>query len=412
MSPLKVNFTRLQNDIEELAGIGRNENDHGLYRMAFTENDFLARNWLQSRIRDAGLDFFMDEAANIHARLNWREGQASVMTGSHLDTVPGAGHLDGALGVVAGLECLRCFKEQDIHLAHPLESVAFTDEEGRFGGMLGSQAMSGRLTPGLIHNARDRDGNSLTDVMASRGMPAMNILRAQRRPESIHAFVELHIEQGPVLEQQHMCIGAVDAISGLLRWTIRLIGEANHAGTTPMNMRKDPLQGFAEVSSALPRILEENGSPRSTATIGYVNCFPGAANVVPGRVEFSLDIRDTDMQVLDALGNAVRRAVSAIARRRGLMFEYEEISRLEAAICDSGIVDIVMDVSRTLGYHAMQMHSGAAHDSMMMAAITRTAMIFVPSMGGRSHSPAEWTPWEEIEKGANVLLNTLYRLAS
>ena len=209
-----------------------------------------------------------------------------------------------------------------------------------------------------------------------------------------------------------MCIGAVDAISGLLRWNVRLIGEANHAGTTPMAMRKDPLQGFAEVSSALPRLLEENGGPRSTATIGYVNCFPGAANVVPGRVEFSLDMRDTNMQVLDELGNAFRRAISAIAQRRELMFEYDEVSRLDAVRCDSGLVDIVKDVSRNFGYHAMQMHSGAAHDSMMMAGITRTAMIFVPSMAGRSHSPAEWTPWEEIEKGANVLLNTLYRLAS
>lgn len=411
MPLLKVNFQRLQNDIDALAAIGRNDEDHGLYRMAFSENELQAREWLKSRIEDAGLDYFMDEAANVHARLNWDGNQASVMTGSHMDTVPGAGHLDGALGVMAGLECLRCLKDADVSLRYPVECVAFTDEEGRFGGMLGSQAMSGRLTPELIHNAKDLDGHALTAVMAEFGMPAMNILRARRRPESIRAFVELHIEQGPVLEQQKMCIGAVDAISGLLRWNVRLLGEANHAGTTPMNMRKDPLQGFAEVASALPRILEENGSPRSTATIGYVNCFPGAANVVPGRVEFSLDMRDTDMQVLDDLAHALRKAISAVARRRGLMFEYEEVSRLEAASCDRGIVDNITAVCREFGYHSMQMHSGAAHDSMMMAGITRTAMIFVPSMGGRSHSPAEWTPWEEIEKGANVLLNTLHRLA-
>lgn len=412
MTLLKVNFPRLQHDIETLAAIGRNDEDHGIYRMALSQNDLQARDWLKSRIEDAGLEYFMDGAANIHARLNRAGEQASVMTGSHLDTVPGAGHLDGALGVVAGLECLRCLKEQALDLRYPVECVDFTDEEGRFGGMLGSQALSGRLTPELIHHARDLDGYSLTEVMAELDMPALNILRARRQPDSIHAFVELHIEQGPVLEQQKMCIGAVEAISGLLRWNLRLLGEANHAGTTPMNMRKDPLQGFAEVSAALPRILEENGSPRSTATIGYVNCFPGAANVVPGRVEFSLDMRDTDMQVLDELAQALRKAISAIARRRDLMFEYEEVSRLEAAKCDRGIVDNITAVCREFGYHSMQMHSGAAHDSMMMAGITRTAMIFVPSLGGRSHSPAEWTPWEEIEKGANVLLNTLWRLAS
>ena len=200
MSLLKVNYSRLQKDIEELAGIGRSEEDLGLYRMALTENDLQARKWLKGRIDEAGLDYFLDEAANIHARLHWDGKRASVMTGSHIDTVPGAGHLDGALGVIAGLECLRCLSEQDVPLQHPLESVAFTDEEGRFGGMLGSQAISGHLTPELIHQSKDIDGNSLSDVMAGLGMPAMNILRAQRRPESIHAFVELHIEQGPVLE--------------------------------------------------------------------------------------------------------------------------------------------------------------------------------------------------------------------
>ncbi|MDH5446002.1 MAG: Zn-dependent hydrolase [Gammaproteobacteria bacterium] len=411
MDLLTVNFSRLQNDIETLASIGRSDEDNGIYRMAFTENDLQARDWLKSRIEQAGLDYYQDDAANIHARLNFDGERNSIMTGSHMDSVPGAGHLDGALGVIAGLECLRCLKEQGVSSDFAFESIAFTDEEGRFGGMLGSQSLSGRMTPELIHQARDLDGVALSDVLEELGMTAMNILRARRQPENIHAFVELHIEQGPVLEQQNMCIGAVDAISGLLRWNIRLLGEANHAGTTPMHMRKDPLQGFAEVSSAVPRILEENGSPRSTATIGYVNCFPGAANVVPGRVEFSLDMRDTDMQILDELSQAFRKAISAIARRHDLMFEYEEVSRLEAAICDQGIVDTITSISHDFGYHSMQMHSGAAHDSMMMAGITRTAMIFVPSMGGRSHSPAEWTPWEEIEKGANVLLNTLFRLA-
>jgi len=408
----KVNFSRLQQDIETLAEIGRSEEDHGLYRMALSENDLLARQWLKQRIMDAGLEYDIDAAANIQARLPAATATTTVMTGSHLDTVPGAGHLDGALGVMAGLECLRSIKEQNIPIAHSLESVAFTDEEGRFGGMLGSQAICGMLTPEWIHNAHDLEGKTLTATMAEMGMPAINILRAKRTPESIHAFVELHIEQGPVLEQQQMSIGAVDAISGLLRWNARLIGEANHAGTTPMNMRKDPLQGFTEVASALPRILEENGSPRSTATIGYVNCFPGAANVVPGRVEFSLDLRDTNMEILVDAASALRRTISAIARRRNLMFEYEEVSRLEAAKCDSGIVEIIKAVSRDFGYPVMQLHSGAAHDSMMMARIARTAMVFVPSMAGRSHSPAEWTSWEDIEKGANVLLNTLIKLAN
>ncbi len=408
--PLQVNFQRLQDDIDTLSQIGR-EQDHGLYRMAFSDHDMEARNWLLSRIKEARLDTHVDEAANVHARYQWDGKRPSVITGSHIDTVPGAGPLDGAMGVLAGLECLRRISEENIQLAYPLESIAFSDEEGRFGGMLGSQAISGQLTPGDIFNARDLHGEMLSDVLNDRGYSAQNILRAQRRPDSIHAYIELHIEQGPVLDRQSLSIGLVDGIAGLLRWNIRLIGEANHAGTTPMNMRRDALQGFAEVATSVNRILEEYGSPRSTATIGRVETLPGAANVVPGQVNFSLDMRDTDMQVLEELSNAFRRAISAIARRHELMFEFDVVSRLEAAQCDAGILDVIADSAKQLNLDYMTLHSGAAHDAQMMARIARTAMIFVPSKSGRSHSPAEWTAWEDIEKGANVLLNTLIKLA-
>jgi len=407
---LKINFKRLQDDIDTLANIGLGE-DHGLYRMAFSEADLEARQWLSSRIEDAGLQLHIDEAANLHARLQWDGKRPSVITGSHIDTVPSAGALDGALGVMIGLECLRSIQEQQLPLKYPLESIAFSDEEGRFGGMMGSQALSGQLTPEAIYNASDLEGNLLCSVMESLGYPAKNILRAQRQPDSIRAYVELHIEQGPVLDQQGISIGLVEAIAGLLRWNVRLIGEANHAGTTPMHMRRDALKGFAEVAANVDRVLAEYGSPRSTATIGYVEAFPGAANVVPGQANFSLDIRDTDMQVLDDLANAFRRSISAIARRHDLMFEYEVVSQLEAASCDSAILYTIESCANELGYASMRLHSGAAHDAQMMARIVPTAMVFVPSKDGRSHSAAEWTSWEDIEKGANVMLNTLYRLA-
>ncbi|ALP52728.1 Zn-dependent hydrolase [Candidatus Tenderia electrophaga] len=411
MSNLKVNATRLRDDLASLAEIGKAE-DQGIYRMAFSAADMQARDWLRQRIESAGLEHYIDGAANVHARLNWREGKASIMTGSHIDSVPGGGQLDGALGVVAGLECLRCLKEQEIDLARPLEAVAFSDEEGRFGGIFGSSAICGRLTPESIHHARDLEGVSISDAMAHWGMNAMDALNAARPAESIHAFIELHIEQGPVLDRRHIKIGVVDAIAGLFKWNVRLAGMAAHAGSTPMDMRQDAFQGLAEFSGEIPRILEEHGSPSSVATVGRVELSPGAANVVPGMVEFSLDVRETNHEKLEQLASAFRRAISAIARRRDLMFEFEVLSDIAPVKCDPGVMQLISEAAQADGLSMLQMPSGAAHDTQIMSRMTRAGLIFVPSKDGRSHSPAEWTAWEDIENGANILLNTLHKLAS
>lgn len=410
MLALSVNRDRLQDDIEALAEIGR-DHSHGIYRMAFTAADMQARDWFRQRVLDAELGFFQDGAANLHARYDWDGIRPAVMMGSHIDTVPGAGHLDGALGVLVALECLRCIKEANIHLDYPLEAVVFSDEEGRFGGMLGSQAMAGMLSPESIYAAIDLDGVTLVDAMQLAGLNAMEALHARRTPESIHAFLELHIEQGPMLDKAGVSIGNVDAIAGLFKWDVSLIGTANHAGTTPMDMRNDAFMGLSEFASQLQRILDENGSARSVATIGKVEIFPGAANVIPGKVEFSLEARDTDPQVLEEIAAAFRKALSAIARHRGLMFEFKVLSELSPVKCDQGIIDTIENVSKSLGFPFLQMASGAAHDTQIMAAITRAGMIFVPSKDGRSHSLAEWTDMDDIEKGANLALNAMYRIA-
>lgn len=405
-----VNFPRLQGDLETLGSIGRQE-DYGLYRMAFSQGDMQGRQWFMRRIEESGLEVYVDEAANIHGRLGWDGKTPSVITGSHIDTIPGAGPFDGALGVLVGLECLRRVNELGINLKYPLEVVAFTDEEGRFGGMFGSQAFTGQLTPERILNAKDLHGTSISEAMAENGFDAMAALRARRSPNSMHAYIELHIEQGPVLDKRKISIGVVDAIVGLFKWNVRLTGVANHAGTTPMDMRQDALQGLAEVATQINRILEEYGSEHSVATVGRVELFPGAANVVPGVVEFSLEVRDTDKDVLQILANAFQRAIAAIARRRRLMFQYEVLSEIEPVKCDTGVVEAVRQTAVELEVSHTIMHSGAAHDAQMLAKVTKAGMFFVPSKDGRSHSPAEWTDWEDIERGANVLLNTLIRLA-
>ena len=408
--PYFVNAERLKTDIENLAQIGRREGS-GLFRMAFSDGDIEGRQWFMERLQQSGLDIYEDGAANIHGRLNWDNQTPSVMTGSHLDTVPGAGHLDGALGVLVGLECLRRIKEENLSLQYPLEVVAFSDEEGRFGGMLGSQAIAGKHTPESIESAIDLNGIRLVDAMKQQGYDAMQALHARRNPKSIHAFIELHIEQGPILDQMGFSVGLVDSIAGLFKWEVSLIGTPNHAGTTPMHMRNDAFQALAEFSSQIQRVLDENGSERSVATIGKVDISPGAANVVPGKVVFSLEARDTDPRVLNDLRNAFRRALSAIARRSNVMFEFTVLSEIDPVKCDVGLIKEMKKVADNLKIPSLQMASGAAHDTQFIASITRAAMIFVPSKDGRSHSTAEWTDMEHIEKGANVLLNTLVEIA-
>ena len=409
--PLRINTERLRRDIESLAAIGQDK-DLGIYRMAFTPADMQAREWLRERIREADLDDYQDGAANIHARLGWDHKRPAVVTGSHIDTVPGAGRLDGALGVLCGLEALRVIREQDLPLTHPMELVAFSDEEGRFGGMFGSQAMAGALTPEDIHTAEDLDGVTLIQAMAEQGLDAMDALTAVRPAESIKAFIEMHIEQGPVLDREGVPIGIVEGITGLKRWQVRIIGTANHAGTTPMDGRRDAFQGLAEFSANIDRVLEEYGSPLSVATIGQVELLPGAVNVVPGEAHFSLEFRDTDPQIIVSLEDAFRRSLSAIARRRGLMFEFEETSHLHPVPCDAGIRQLLEALALELDYPVHHLPSGAAHDTQQIARIAPAGMIFVPSREGRSHSAAEWTAWPHIEAGANLLLNSLYRLAS
>lgn len=412
-SDLRVDGERLRGDVQALGRIGLDEEDGGLYRMAFTEADLAGKAWLRERLEEAGIPCRVDGAGNHFGRLDGEAPDApAVLIGSHLDTVPCAGTLDGSLGVITGLECLRRLKEEGVKLHRPVELVAFSDEEGRFGGMFGSQAFVGDITPQTLHDAADLDGVRLEDALRACDMEPFAALEARRDPDTLDSYLELHIEQGPVLDRKHKAVGVVEAITGLFRWIIRLRGDANHAGTTPMDMRNDAFMGLADFAHELPRILDENGREHSRATIGKAQILPGAPNTVPGLVEFSLDVRDTDTAVLEELRDAVRKALQAIARRRSLKFDFEEQSRLEPVQCDPELVELLDREAGLLGLDYERMPSGAAHDAQVVAKVTRTAMIFVPSRDGRSHTPAEWTAWHDIEAGANLALRALYHLAT
>lgn len=407
---LRVDLERIKNDILSLASIGRNEHDRGIYRQAFTDEDMQGKRWLLNRIEENGLLPRSDGAANISGILPGEIDSPRVFVGSHIDTVPCAGMLDGCLGVVVGLECLRVLKESGIPLARTLELIAFSDEEGRFGGTFGSEAFTGILSLDKVENARDMNGERLHDVMLSHGLDPMKSLEARRTTEEIAAYLELHIEQGPVLDEERLQVGIVDSITGLRSWSLRLTGEANHAGTTPMDYRKDAFMGLADFAHEVPRILEENGGENSRATIGKAEILPGATNSVPGNVVFALDFRDPSTEVLDDLSNAFQKALAAISRRRGLKFDFNVQGEILPVASDKRLTDILGEQAERLGLRSRHMLSGAAHDAQLVGRIAPMAMIFVPSKGGMSHSPAEWTPWEDVEAGANLMLAALSEL--
>ena len=408
---LCVNAERLRSDINELAQIGRHA-DQGLFRMAFSKGDLQGREWFRQRVADAGLEFYQDGAANLCARLEWNDRIPSVMAGSHLDTVPGAGHLDGALGVVCALEALRVLRESGIELKRPLEAVSFSDEEGRFGGLFGSQSIAGQVNAEYLLNANDLDGVNLVTAMAAVGFDAREAIRSQRQPGSIHAYVELHIEQGPVLDRRGLGLGIVDSITGLIKWEVSLYGKVNHAGTTPMNMRADAFQGLVEFAAQIDPVLAAKGGAHSTATIGRVELQPGAANVIPGKAVFSLDLRDSDLEILENLERVFRDRLSQIAQIRGLELELSVLSQIAPVRCASEVLAAIEQSAAAAALDSMHLRSGAAHDAQIIARVAPIGMIFVPSIGGRSHSVSESTQWEHIEAGANILLNTLRRLAT
>jgi N-carbamoyl-L-amino-acid hydrolase len=406
---VRINLPRLRKDLEELGEIGKTP-EGGVWRSSFSEADMEARRWYLKRIEEAGLQHWVDAAGNIYARVG--EGRPAVIAGSHLDSVPNGGRFDGALGVMAAFECLRSIKDYGVHTKLPIEAVAFTDEEGRFGGFVGSFAVIGTMTYEEILHRRDLRGMPLADAMRHVGLDPTKIGEAQRNRKDVKAYVELHIEQGPILESMEVPIGVVQGIVAGSRTWITFRGRADHAGTTPMAMRKDAFLGAAEFGLRARDIVLTEGSGTTVGTVGVVDLKPGASNIVPETAFLTLDLRDISWDVLQRLLERVRTLAHEIAEKWSLEVTVERMRISEPAQMSPPIQVVIDEVARDLGHKTHWMNSGAGHDAQVMAKITEAGMIFVPSRQGRSHSPAEFTDWDQIENGANVLLNTLLRLAN
>ena len=407
---LRINLDRLRDEMRELSEIGRVAGLPGISRPGFSDADMAARTFMAERMRAGGLQISMDAVGNLSGLWSTGSGPA-VMIGSHLDTVPMGGRFDGSLGVVAALECVRTLMESGAEPPCPIEVIATAEEEGRFGGMLGAQALAGAIDDAWFRSARDESGVTLIEAMRAQGLDPDAATTAARDPRQVKAFLELHIEQGPVLDSAGIPIGIVEAISGVFKWSVTLDGVANHAGTTPMNLRKDAFAGLAAFACGVPDIIAAVGTDQSRVTIGSVEVRPNPPHTVPGQALFTLVGRDADRAVMLRLAEEARIRLEAIAARTGLGLVIDEQSWLDPMPCDPEIVAAIRRQAEALALPYRLMPSGAGHDTQFMAALTRAGLIFVPSIGGISHAPEEDTAWPDVEAGANLLLHALIDVA-
>ena len=401
---MRIDGARMREDFDALAAIGATP-EGGVDRRSLGEAHLAARAWFRERAAAAGLATRVDAAGNHSAVLP--AGAPTLLLGSHLDSVPNGGRYDGALGVVAALHVLLALQGTDLPVA--LEAIDFTDEEGTLVGLLGSEALAGALVPETLLAPRGgRD--ALLAGLERAGLREEELSHARREPESLAGYLELHIEQGPVLERAGVRIGVVTAIVGARSFSLVFRGAAGHAGTTPMDARRDA--GLAAASFALAaRDIVVRDFPGCVATIGDVKLEPGAYNVVPGTARVALEFRSGDAEELEKLEQALRHAARTAADQADIELQVAPVGRWEPTPLDAAVCDAIEAAAAELGLSSMRLRSGAGHDAQALAGVTPAGMIFVPSVGGVSHDPRESTAWDDCVNGANVLLGAALALA-
>ena len=397
-----VNGARLNATMQHMHTFGKNA-EGGSDRVAYSSHNRVALEYLSGLMLESGLMPRFDVAGNLIGRRAGRiDGLAPIVAGSHIDTVPNGGHYDGIVGVMSAIEVARTLKQNGIDLDHPLEVVVWSNEEG---GKTGSRSWAGTV------QERELDLPSLGDRALGEGMAYIggepeNLARNTRRPGDVAGYIELHVEQGAILDRQGIAIGVVEGIVGIKRWYITVRGFANHAGTTPMDQRQDALYATALMVTEIRRII--TGEPgRQVGTVGRLDVSPGAPNVIPGEVLFSLEIRDLSMEKVTRLFTQIERSLGEIALTNDVEVSFDQYYESPETPTDVGIQNLVRESATALGLSSLDMPSGAGHDGQSMKGIAPLGMIFVPSKDGVSHAPTEFTSEEQIVNGANVLLRTI-----
>jgi N-carbamoyl-L-amino-acid hydrolase len=400
---VRASADRMQQRIEALSGFGANPQG-GVSRVAFSKADIEAREVIKGWMDQVGLEVRVDTAGNIIGKRQGSDPDLPIiMFGSHVDSVPGGGNYDGDVGVISAIEVAELLHENDIQTRHSLELVSFTDEEG---GLTGSRAM----TTGLSENALKvvtHSGMTIAEGMAAVGGDPDRLELARRTPDEFAAFIEVHIEQGAFLHEEGIDIGVVEGIVGIRWWDVTIEGVANHAGTTPMNRRQDAMISAAQLTLAVNKVATSMEG-RQVATVGKIHAEPGAPNVIPGRVIMSLEIRDLDASKIQEVFDAIKVEAAEIAEAQQTPITFAELDVASPpAPTDMRMRKIIAQSAEDLGLSFKFMPSGAGHDAQDMTHVAPTGMIFVPSVGGISHSPKEFTTAEDMANGANVLLRTV-----
>jgi beta-ureidopropionase / N-carbamoyl-L-amino-acid hydrolase len=402
---VRIDAQRLQRSLEELSVYGRPAGGtfaDGVSRFAYSEADVEGRSYVMGLLRAAGLAPRIDAAGNILARREGRDAALKpILFGSHIDTVPGGGNFDGELGSLAAIEIVRTLNDHRITTRHPLEVTIWSNEEG---ATIGSSATLGEVTAEEL--GRTFNGIKLSDGLRTIGGDPARLGEARRAPGSIHCYLELHIEQGGTLARANIPIGVVDGIVSIDEYEVEIVGIANHAGTTPMPERHNALLAAARLIEAVQE--EVTRAPgRQVGTVGQLEVFPNARNVVPGRVKHSLELRDLSEDTLVRLGGAIRARAGQIAQATGTEITLTRVEHLPPALATADIQRRIESAAAMLGLESMHLPSGAGHDAQVLAKLGPMGMIFIPSVGGVSHSPKEFSRWSDCANGADVLLQTI-----
>ena len=403
--PLRVNGARISEHINSLAEFGKNPQG-GVSRLAYSEADRRGREYVFGLMQRAKLEVSIDAAGNIIGRRAGSDRSLKpLLFGSHIDSVPEGGNYDGVVGSLGAIEVAQTLSENNLTTRHPLEVVIFQNEEG---GLIGSRAMNGELTEKEL-DLVSRSGKTIREGIKFIGGDTTKLSSVKRNKGSIAAYLELHIEQGGVLETAKIDIGVVEGIVGINWWDVKIEGFANHAGTTPMNNRQDALLAAAKFIEAVNRVVTSIPG-RQVGTVGRIQALPGAPNVIPGKVVLSLELRDLDAAKIQMLFEKIRTEADQIAKASKTTFDFKEINVNIPAPTDARIRSLIDQSAKELGLSTRQMPSGAGHDAQDMARLAPAGMIFIPSVGGISHSPKEFSRPQDITNGANVLLQALLKL--
>ncbi len=410
---LSIDQDQLLSEIEALAGFSDAE-PPAVTRVVFSASDLKARAWLTARCEEAGLEVRHDAIGNIFARWNGPDRSVpAVGTGSHIDAIPNAGKYDGVVGVLGGLEAIRALGRAKFEPKHPIELLVFTSEEPtRFGvGCLGSRLLSGTLSPEAASKLADADDHSVEEVRSAAGFSGE--LRDVKLPvEYYKAFVELHIEQGPLLERQNIPLGIVSRIAAPASVRITIEGSGGHAGGVLMPDRRDALCAASEIILAIENAARSSGAVDSVATVGMCEVFPGAVNSIPSRVRLSLDVRDTNLSRRDEVLQAVESAARGVREKRGVAVQSHMINADAPGDCAPMVTEALSNACREHKLPFLPMVSRAYHDSLFMSRIAPTGMLFIPCRGGFSHRPDEYASPEDIARGALVLAEALAKLSA